>query len=73
VSLKADKTGVLYRKANIAKFISEVVQGGDDSLDALSTYEKFIVDCASGEHPMPSSYGKMHPRLSRQEKIAVNR
>ena len=51
VSLKADKTGVPYGEANVAKFISEVVKGGDDSLDVLSTYEQFIVDCAAGGHP----------------------
>ena len=50
-SLKADKTGVPYGEANVAKFISEVVKGGDDSRDVLSTYEQFIVDCARGEHP----------------------
>jgi len=55
VSLKADKTGVPYRKANIAKFISEVIQGGDDNRDVLNTYEKFIVDCVTGEHPIQSS------------------
>jgi hypothetical protein len=52
LSLKADKTAVPYVEANVAKFISEVVQGGDESRDVLSTYEQFIVDCATGEHPV---------------------
>ena len=58
VSLKADKTGVPYGKANVAKFISEVVKGGDDSRDVLSTYEQFIVDCAAGGHPVHGNYEK---------------
>ena len=73
VSLKADKTGVPYRKANVAKFISDVVKGGDDSRDVLSAYEQFIVDCATSGHPMQDRYRKIlnHPR--RQEKSAVYR
>ena len=58
VSLKADKSGVPYGKANVAKFISEVVKGGDDSRDVLSTYAQFIVDCAAGGHPVPGNYEK---------------
>jgi 3-deoxy-D-manno-octulosonic-acid transferase len=46
MSLKADKTSIPYSEANVAKFVSEVVQGGDDSRDVLNTYEQFIVDCA---------------------------
>jgi len=46
VSLKADKTSIPYSEANVAKFVSEVVQGGDNSQDVLNTYEQFIVDCA---------------------------
>ena len=61
VSLKADKTGVPYTETNVAKFISEVVQGGDDSRDVLSTYSQFIVDCATGEPPMQGRYRKTHP------------
>ncbi len=73
VSLKADKTGVPYGEANVAKFISNVVKGGDDSRDVLLTYEQFIVDCAMGEHPMQGSLGKIPARPHRQEKTAVNR
>ena len=58
VSLKADKSGVPYGEANVAKFISEVVKGGDDSRDVLSTYAQFIVDCAAGGHPVPGNYEK---------------
>jgi hypothetical protein len=25
----------------------------------LNTYEKFIVDCVTGEHPIQSNYGKL--------------
>ncbi len=70
VSLKSDKTGVPYSKANVAKFISEVVQGGDNSRDVLNTYEKFIVDCATGEHPAATEKRTFAPK---QEKTAVNR
>jgi CDP-glycerol glycerophosphotransferase (TagB/SpsB family) len=67
-SLKADKTGVPYGEANVAKFISEVVKGGDDSRDVLSTYEHFIVNCAAGGHPMQDRYGKIPSHPYRQEK-----
>jgi len=73
VSLKADKTGVPYCAANVAKFISEVVKGGDDSRDVLSTYEQFIVDCAMGGHPRQDRYGKIPSRPHRQDKTSVYR
>ena len=37
MSLKADKTGIPYSKVNFARFILEVVQGGDDNQDVLNT------------------------------------
>jgi hypothetical protein len=72
-SLKADKTGVPYGEANVAKFISEVVKGGDDNRDVLNTYEQFIVDCAAGGRPMQDRYGKILNRHHRLEKTAVYR
>ena len=61
VSLKADKTRVPYSEANVAKLISEVVHGGDDSRDVLNAYEQFIVNCTTGEHPRQGSHGKIPP------------
>jgi hypothetical protein len=55
LSLKADKASVPYDEANVAKFISEVVQGGDDQREVLSAYKEFIVDCAASEHPVRGS------------------
>ena len=59
VSLKADKTRVPYSEANVAKLISEVVHGGDDSRDVLGAYEQFIVNCATGELPSQGSHGNI--------------
>jgi len=47
MSLQTDKTGVPYRQEDVAKFISDVVLGGDDGRDVLSAYEQFIVNCAT--------------------------
>lgn len=52
LSLKADKTAVPYDQANVAKFISEVVQGGDDKREVLNTYKQYIVDRATSELPV---------------------
>ena len=46
-SLQVDKTGVPYSEENTAKFVAEIVYGGNKSRDVLSTYEQFIVSCAS--------------------------
>jgi hypothetical protein len=54
LSLKADRTRVPYSEANIAKFVSQVVQGGDDKREVLSAYRQYIVDCASGESSVES-------------------
>ncbi|CAB1056249.1 hypothetical protein D1BOALGB6SA_985 [Olavius sp. associated proteobacterium Delta 1] len=50
-SLEADRTGVPYDEANVAKFIAQVVRGGDDRRDVLSAYEQFIASCAAGKIP----------------------
>ena len=47
LSLQADKNSVPYSKESVANFLSEVVYGGDDSRDVLSTYEQFIVNCVA--------------------------
>jgi hypothetical protein len=73
VSLKKDKTGVPYHNANVAKFISDVVKGGDDSRDVLSTYEQFIVDCATSRHPMQDRCGNFSNHTHRQKKTTVHR
>ncbi|CAB1074452.1 hypothetical protein D1AOALGA4SA_2271 [Olavius algarvensis Delta 1 endosymbiont] len=52
LSLKADRTKVPYGEANVAKFVSQVVQGGDDKREVLSAYRQHIVDCAVGENPV---------------------
>jgi hypothetical protein len=52
LALQADKNHVPYSKESVANFLTEVVKGGDDSRDVLSTYEQFIVKCAAGGHPI---------------------
>jgi UDP-N-acetylglucosamine 2-epimerase len=46
-SLQVDKREVPYSEENTAKFVEEIVYGGNENKDVLSTYEQFIVSCAS--------------------------
>jgi len=54
LSLKADRTKVPYEETNVAEFVSQVVQGGDDGREVLSAYRQYIVDCAASENPVGS-------------------
>jgi hypothetical protein len=46
-ALKANKHYMPYSKESVAAFLSEIVQGGHNNRDVLTTYEQFIVDRAN--------------------------
>ena len=49
--LQADKNHMPYSKESVAKFLAQVVYGGNNSSDVLGRYEQFIVGCASKQQP----------------------
>ena len=51
LTLQADKNHIPYSKESVAKFLAQVVYGGNNSSDVLSRYEQFIVGCASKQQP----------------------
>jgi len=55
--LQMDRNHMPYSKESVANFLTKVVKGGDGSRDVLGTYERFIMDCAAGGHPIQGKYG----------------
>jgi hypothetical protein len=51
LTLQADKNHMPYSKESVAKFLAQVVYGGNNSSDVLGRYEQFIVGCASKQQP----------------------
>jgi hypothetical protein len=45
--LLADKNHIPYSKESVANFLTDVVYGGHNNMDVLSTYKQFIVNCVS--------------------------
>lgn len=47
LTLQADKSHMPYSKESVAKFLAQVVYGGNSNSDVLGLYEQFIIGCAS--------------------------
>ena len=46
-SLRGAKTEVPYEEKDVARWLSEVINGGQGERDVLKDYEEFIVSCAN--------------------------
>jgi hypothetical protein len=47
LTLQTDKKHMPYSKESVANFLTDVVYGGQNNMDVLSTYEQFIINCVS--------------------------